>query len=49
MVEPPPIEPSECLRVFVVFSGMAGAWRNMKELDDRFFGGRKVVSGVKPR
>ena len=44
MVEPPPLEPSECLRVFVVFSGMAGAWRATKELDGRFFGGKKIVS-----
>lgn len=43
MVEPPPPEPSECLRIFVVFSGMAGAWRATKELDGRFFGGRKIV------
>lgn len=43
MVEPPPPEPSECLRVFVVFSGMAGAWRAIKEMDGRFFGGRKIV------
>lgn len=44
MVEPAPPEPSDCLRVFVVFSGMAGAWRSIKELDGRFFGGRKIVS-----
>ena len=44
MVEPPPEDPSEGLRVFVVFSGMAGAWRTLKELDGRFFGGRTVVS-----
>lgn len=43
MVEPAPPEPSDCLRVFVVFSGMAGAWRSIKELDGRFFGGRKIV------
>jgi hypothetical protein len=44
LVEPPPVDPAECLRVFVVFSGMAGAWRSVKELDGRFFGGRKLVS-----
>jgi splicing factor 45 len=43
MVEPPPPEPSECLRVFIVFSGMAGAWRAIKELDGRFFSGNKIV------
>ncbi|WVQ80643.1 hypothetical protein IAT38_002748 [Cryptococcus sp. DSM 104549] len=42
MVEPPPPEPEECLRVFVVFSGMAGAWRATKELDGRFFGGKTI-------
>ncbi|WWD17386.1 hypothetical protein CI109_101827 [Kwoniella shandongensis] len=42
MVEPPPPEPSECLRVFIVFSGMAGAWRATRELDGRFFGGKKI-------
>ncbi|OWZ60169.1 splicing factor 45 [Cryptococcus neoformans c45] len=42
LVEPPPPEPEECLRVFVVFSGMAGAWRAIKELDGRFFGGRNI-------
>lgn len=47
MVEPAPIVPGECLRVFVVFSGLAGAWRATKELDGRFFGGRKIVSDVK--
>lgn len=44
MVEPPPADPKECLRVFVVFSGLAGAWRATRELDGRFFGGRKIVS-----
>ena len=44
MVEPPPQDPVEALRVFVVFSGMAGAWRSLKELDGRFFGGQKIVS-----
>ena len=44
LVEPQPVDPSECLRVFVVFTGMAGAWRTVKELDGRFFGGRKLVS-----
>lgn len=46
MVEPPPPEPSECLRVFVVLSGMAGAWRVVKEMDGRFFGGRKIVRPI---
>jgi splicing factor 45 len=44
MVEPAPADPAESLRVFVVFSGMAGAWRSIKELDGRFFAGKKIVS-----
>jgi len=44
MVEPAPEDPAESLRVFVVFSGMAGAWRSIKELDGRFFAGKKIVS-----
>jgi hypothetical protein len=47
LVEPPPPDPAECLRVFIVFTGMAGAWRSVKELDGRFFGGRKIVSPLK--
>lgn len=47
LVEPPPVDPAECLRVFIVFTGMAGAWRTVKELDGRFFGGRKLVSGCR--
>ncbi|WWC70292.1 uncharacterized protein I206_104242 [Kwoniella pini CBS 10737] len=42
IVEPPPSDPLESLRIFVVFSGMAGAWRATKELDGRFFGGKKI-------
>ncbi|BEJ00635.1 hypothetical protein CcaverHIS631_0504920 [Cutaneotrichosporon cavernicola] len=38
----PPAEGEGCLRVFVVFSGMAGAWRAVKALEGRFFGGRTI-------
>lgn len=43
VVEPPPADAREMLRVFVVFSGMAGAWRATRELDGRMFGGHRIV------
>jgi splicing factor 45 len=42
----PPVEGEGCLRVFVVFTGMAGAWRAVKALEGRFFGGRTIVSSL---
>ena len=44
VVDPPPAEPSDGFRIFVVFSGLAGAWQTVKMLDGRIFGGREVVS-----
>ncbi|KAH8086839.1 hypothetical protein HD553DRAFT_203565 [Filobasidium floriforme] len=42
VVDPPPAEPSDGFRIFVVFSGLAGAWQTVKMLNGRMFGGREV-------
>lgn len=43
-VEPPPADPADGLRVFVVFSGVAGAFRATRELDKRMFNEKRMVS-----
>ncbi|GHJ90349.1 hypothetical protein NliqN6_6751 [Naganishia liquefaciens] len=43
-VTPPSTDPTEAVRIFVVFSGPAGAWKALKDLDARFFGGRKIAA-----